>query len=217
MDFFIILLFCLAMSLDCIMVGISYGISGISLPVSSMAVVAAISGLVLLASMSLGGILAGIIPIGMLAIISSSVLAIIGIWRICSVKKSRHTKKKNTPVLLSFKIPLFHVAVQVSRTPEAADANKDGTVDASDAFVLGIAMALDSLSAGLGAALVGFSPISTSVTAAACCFLCILISLKAGARFRLTLVGSQHKYITKDTAAYVSGIILILLAIWRLI
>ena len=68
MDFFILLLFCLAMSLDSVMVGISYGISGISLPVSSMVVVSIISGAVLLASMSLGRILGEIIPVGMVAV-----------------------------------------------------------------------------------------------------------------------------------------------------
>ncbi len=54
------------------------------------------------------------------------------------------------------------IVIQIIKTPSAADMDRSGNISASEAAFLGIALSLDAFGAGIGAALIGFSPLVTS-------------------------------------------------------
>lgn len=57
--------------------------------------------------------------------------------------------------------------IQILRTPSAADLDRSGTISAGEAFLLGTALSLDALGAGIGAAMVGFQSVPTALLIAA--------------------------------------------------
>lgn len=68
----------------------------------------------------------------------------------------------------------------VLRDPFQADKDKSGTISISEAFVLGAALALDAFGAGLGAAMLGYSPFFTAILIAAMSGLFVFSGIKIG-------------------------------------
>ncbi|MNT95181.1 manganese efflux pump MntP [compost metagenome] len=61
--------------------------------------------------------------------------------------------------------------------------DKSGSISPLEALVLGIALSLDAFGAGLGAALLGFEPLRTSLTIALFSGSILLLGLHTGFRF----------------------------------
>lgn len=57
--------------------------------------------------------------------------------------------------------------IQILRTPSAADMDRSGNISAAEAALLGIALSLDAIGAGFGAALVGYGALTTALCIAA--------------------------------------------------
>lgn len=75
------------------------------------------------------------------------------------------------------------IVIHILRKPQAADIDRSGTISASEALLLGCALSLDAFGAGLGAALLGFSPLWTSLLIAAASGSFLMIGLRVGFRF----------------------------------
>lgn len=62
--------------------------------------------------------------------------------------------------------------IQILRTPSAADMDRSGNISPAEAALLGIALSLDAIGAGFGAALVGYGAFTTAlcITAASGAF-----------------------------------------------
>jgi putative sporulation protein YtaF len=84
-----------------------------------------------------------------------------------------------------------------------------GSISSMEAMVLGIALSLDAFGAGLGAALLGFSPVSTSLMIAVFSGTFLLLGMKTGLR----LSGS---YWMKH-AAVLPALLLIAMGIMKLL
>lgn len=81
-----------------------------------------------------------------------------------------------------FSLELRHlgVVIQILRTPSSADMDSSGSISSMEAMLLGIALSLDAFGAGLGAALLGFSPVSTSLMIALFSGTFLLLGMKTG-------------------------------------
>jgi len=93
--------------------------------------------------------------------------------------------------------------------PFQADKDKSGTISVSEAFILGTALALDAFGAGLGAAMLGYSPLITAVLIASMSGLFVFTGIKVG--FLL----SQNRTIAKLT--FMPPVLLICIGLFNMI
>lgn len=89
------------------------------------------------------------------------------------------------PKAAVFSLELRHlgVVVQILRTPSSADMDASGSISSVEAMILGIALSLDAFGAGLGAALLGFNPVWTSLMIALFSGTFLLFGMKTGLKF----------------------------------
>ncbi|AIQ57535.1 manganese efflux pump [Paenibacillus borealis] len=113
------------------------------------------------------------------------------------------------PAVFSLELRHLGVVIQILRTPSSADMDASGSISSMEAMVLGIALSLDAFGAGLGAALLGFSPVSTSLMIALFSGTFLLLGMKTGLR----LSGS---YWMKH-AAVLPALLLIAMGIMKLL
>lgn len=195
----------LAVSLDGLGVGMMYGIRKIKIPLSSIAIISLWSGLVILASMQIGTLLTEWISPDLAGKLGAVILIGIGIWALCQLFLQKHPEKEEpdptsenqleasasasmtgtrlSKKIVSIELKRFGLVIQILRTPSAADVDRSGNISAYEATLLGLALSLDAFGAGIGAALIGFSPLITSAVIACSSGLFITMGMKAGYRF----------------------------------
>ncbi|BBI34921.1 sporulation membrane protein YtaF [Cohnella abietis] len=174
-----------AVSLDGFGVGITYGVRKIKIPVSSILIISACSGLIILLSMMVGVALTGWMSpdgasaVGAVILIGIGTVALIQFIRNGGRDEAKQSTAQdvaseevivigNEPApVLKMELKVFGFIIQILRTPSAADMDLSGTISAGEAFFLGTALSLDAFGAGIGAALVGFPPLLTAILIAA--------------------------------------------------
>lgn len=178
-----LILLSFAVSLDGFGVGITYGVRKIKIPISSIFIIAACSGLIILFSMMVGVMLTGWMSPQGASTVGAIILIGIGILALVQFIRSGEREEAESPLsqsewvtqegqtsanpVLKMELKVFGFIIQILRTPSAADVDRSGTISAGEAFLLGTALSLDAFGAGIGAALVGFPPILTAVLIAA--------------------------------------------------
>jgi putative sporulation protein YtaF len=90
----------------------------------------------------------------------------------------------------------------------SADFDRSGTITGVEALLLGVALSLDAFGAGVGAAMLGFSPYYLALTVAAMSSLFVLGGIKSGAFF------SRCEWVQKFT--FLPGVLLILIGMWKI-
>ncbi|MBT2292223.1 manganese efflux pump [Paenibacillus albidus] len=85
--------------------------------------------------------------------------------------------------VFSLELRRLGIVVQILRTPSSADMDASGSISSTEAMVLGIALSLDAFGAGLGAALLGFNPVWTSLAIALFSGTFLMLGMKTGLRF----------------------------------
>ncbi|WP_217559956.1 MntP/YtaF family protein [Paenibacillus sp. GbtcB18] len=118
------------------------------------------------------------------------------------------TETEREPRMLSIEIKRLGLVIQILRTPSAADVDRSGNISSSEATLLGIALSLDAFGAGIGAALIGYTPLLTSAVIAVTSGLFIYFGLKIGYQY------SGLGWIRK--VSVLPGIVLILMGISKL-
>lgn len=183
MVFYINLLFIvIAVSLDGFGVGITYGMRKIRIPFKALLVIMLCSGMIVMVSMMIGQLLRAIISPNVASLIGSTILIFIGIFVLFSIV--RPSQRKNCEQTVTHDVDEATNQLQhfksVLRDPFQADKDKSGTISVSEAFILGTALALDAFGAGLGAAMLGYSPIVTAVLIATMSGLFVFSGIKIG-------------------------------------
>lgn len=230
-----LLVLAFAVSLDGFGVGVTYGLRRIRIPFLSVFIIACCSGLIIWLSMQLGGWLTGFLSEFAARLIGACVLIIIGGWALFQLKRGKpydeanertetardvaagssfHAKPhigelSNTALIVMVELKRLGLVIQILRTPQAADVDKSGTISASEAVMLGVALSLDAFGAGLGAAMIGLPALLTSLTIAAASALFLMGGIHFGFRFS-TWKGMQ-------TLSFLPGILLIMMGIMKLL
>lgn len=207
------LLLTLAVSLDGFGVGIMYGMRRIKVPLISIMIISLCSGLVIAASMYLGQFLLQAMTPEVAKRIGAFILIGIGVWAIVQLllQKSNHvapSKTENKRVFY-FEIKRLGLVIQILRTPVKADMDRSGIISATEATLLGIALSFDAFGAGIGAALIGFSPLWTSLCIAISSGIFIVLGLKTGVIF------ANINWLRK--VSILPGFILIVMGIMKLL
>lgn len=218
-----LMLLSFAVSLDGFGVGITYGVRKIKIPVHSIFIISACSGLIILLSMMAGVAITGWMSphaasaVGAVILIGIGLVALIQFIRSGNYEtgkisaedsKDGASKPLDQSPVLKLELRLFGFIIQILRTPSAADMDRSGTISAGEAFFLGTALSLDAFGAGIGAALVGFPPVLTAILIATSSGLFLWLGTRVG------FVASGWRWVRQ--LSMLPGIILIAMGIFKL-
>ncbi|HBT71062.1 MAG TPA: sporulation membrane protein YtaF [Lysinibacillus sp.] len=201
MTWLIILAFTLSSSIDNLGVGLSYGIRKIHVSFGKNLLIAIICFVMSMGGITFGVWLSTILP-GMLPVIFGALLLfIIGI-RIILLAKPR----KNEP---SKEALQPKNGQSIFKNPEEADFNKSDEIGWGESTLLGIALSANALTNGVGAGLLGLSPVVISLTAAIGSFITVWAGVKLGSKVADVQVSS---FTIGQFGTVISGLLMLLLA-----
>lgn len=157
------LLLVIAVSLDGFSVGITYGMRKIKVPFLPLFIIMLCSGLIVFLSMEIGDFLRAFISPEGASLLGGCILVFLGIFSFISIIRSKDTE--NAGKTFSSNAKLKQVKTVLTR-PKEADLDKSGTISINESILLGFALALDAFGAGIGAAMLGYSPLLTALLTA---------------------------------------------------
>lgn len=180
-----VLLLAISLSLDALCVGVLYGIRRVRIPFPSKLILcflaAGFSGLSLLAGHSL----AAIVPERIANWVGASFLAAIGVWIAAQAFRKRDEEKTGSKPKKAcrkdyqWRFPYLGLTIHIIRDPLAVDADASGHIDWREALVLGAALSVDAIGAGVGSGLMGIG--TWALPAAVAIFQMIFLSVGYGA------------------------------------
>lgn len=208
MILFVTVLLALALSFDCLSAGLSYGLRNIMLPWYGILIICGCSGSVLAISMLLGSLLEQVIAPGIVQALGAGLLIALGLYILRkSVQELVEQEDEETP-LFQWYIHGLGIMVQILKEPQRADLDRSGLISSKEAVWLGLALSLDSFGAGIGLALMGYSPLWISLCTAISACLFLSIGLYVGKK-----LGEHSAY---QKIKLLPGCLLILIGLFRL-
>jgi putative sporulation protein YtaF len=150
----------LALSMDGLLAGISYGMRAIAIPSRSLGIVAVCTFVGIGLSMALGHLMGDLVQPALARGLGGFLLIGLGLWQLTQgwVECRRHAlcqQGRSSAVLARLRLRSLGIAIQVLQEPVCADRDCSGSIEAGEAVVLGVALGLDTLAAGMAASLVG--------------------------------------------------------------
>lgn len=194
----------LALGADGLAVGAAYGLRRIQVPARSLLVIGVCSAACFAAAMTAGAALAGAGVWRAPNVAGAAVFVALGAW---NMAKGWAESRDEAATLLCIRLPGPGIVIQVLKEPGRADVDGSGAIDAGEAVVLGVALGLDALAAGLGAAFTGFGAYAVALVAAAQVLL-TWVGLHLGRRWGAGWLGGK--------GSYAPGAILILIGLLQL-
>ncbi|MGG3282138.1 MntP/YtaF family protein [Paenibacillus solani] len=202
---FSVVLLAMALSLDGFGAGVTYGLRKTRIPLLSVLIISLCSGLVLGVSMQAGALLQRFFSPSTAAVIGAAILILLGLWSLYQQIRRRSEPEEETQTgvragdppcevsmasqeqlqraVFSLEIPKVGVVIQILRSPAKADLDDSGSISPWEAMWLGIALSLDAFGAGLGAAMLGFSPLGTAAVVALFSGIFLMLGIRIGLRF----------------------------------
>ena len=209
---FSLLLLAFALSLDSFSVGFTYGLRKMVLPLKSVLIIASCSAISLMIAVSIGHGLAKIFSPAITASLGGFILIALGVWVLYQFYRPEKEKDfdllEHEKLIVNFEIRSLGIAINILKKPMSADFDHSGTITGIEAFMLGFALSIDAFGAGIGAVMLGFSPIYLAVSVAVMSSLFVLLGIKSGAFF--------HKFNWVQKFAILPGILLIIIGIWKI-
>ncbi|GIN60179.1 putative membrane protein YtaF [Robertmurraya siralis] len=207
---FSLILLAFAVSLDSFSVGFTYGLRKMKIPFKSIIVIACCSAITLIAAMAVGKVIETFLSPDMAERIGGIVLVLLGGWILYQFFRTEKTKEAlpHEKMIVNFEIKSLGLVINILKKPMSADFDRSGTITGIEAFVLGLALSLDAFGAGIGAAMLGYSPFALAVTVAVMSSLFVTVGMKVGAML------SRNSVLQKFS--FIPGILLIFIGIWKL-
>jgi putative sporulation protein YtaF len=203
-----LLLLAFAVSLDSFSTGLTYGLRKVTIPFKSISIISICSATTLLIAMLVGQTIQTFISPEVAGRFGGLILILLGavvLYQFFRPEKEVEVKEEKT--LINFEIKSIGLVIQILRRPLTADFDKSGTITGIEAFMLGIALSLDAFGAGIGAALLSFSPIILALAVMMMSFLFLNGGLKMGRFF------SHIRWIQR--VSFLPGLLLILIGVLR--
>ena len=203
------ILLVLSLCVDACASSFAYGANKIKIPIKSNLILTGISTLFLMLSVGIGSIIQGIIPKGLSHIICFLILFFLGFMRLFEgLIKNYLNKKAVSPNNIEVTLFNFRLVLNVYADTTLADLDHSKTLSSKEALYLGIALSLDSLVVGLGAALGPVSFVQLFIFSIVFNILSILFGC---------LLGSKCAEKAKVNLYWLSGVILIVLALIKIL
>ncbi|QRG68048.1 sporulation membrane protein YtaF [Brevibacillus choshinensis] len=203
-----LLLVSLAISMDSVSVGLTYGLRNMRMPFLSLAVVSGCSFIVVYGVMMIGSSLTYWLTPEIGKQIGAAVLIAMGLftlWRLVSPRSAAEEEQsqkeqvsvalrqgEQEPTVLS-QFRMFGLMIQILRDPSRADTDRSGHIMGSEAVMLGLALSLDAFGAGISLTFLGYSPLIVALCIALMSALLLQIGMTLGRR------AGQSKWIAKLT------------------
>ncbi|TLS39149.1 sporulation membrane protein YtaF [Pseudalkalibacillus caeni] len=210
MQWISLFLLAFAVSIDGFSVGLTYGLRKMKIPFKSIVIISCCSAITLLVAMSAGYLIQGWLSPVAAEKIGGLILIVIGSWVLYQVMRpSKEDKKESVQrTLIKLEIKSLGVVIQILRKPTVADFDDSGTITGIEAILLGTALSLDAFGAGIGASLVGYSPLWTAVCIAIMSSAFVMLGLKFGN------AASRFKWVEK--LSFLPGFLLIVIGVFKI-
>lgn len=162
----IMLLFlAIALSIDSLGIGLSYGIRRIKISALAMAIISVVTLVICVLAVFLGSLLPLIFSRELAVVLGAIMLAFIGgviIYNSLKEKEEGEEKKKSPDkekrTVFSLVIKVMGITINIIKEPESGDMNKSNEIEAREAFYLAVALSLDSVGAAIGSGAIGTNP-----------------------------------------------------------
>lgn len=199
-----------AVSLDSFSVGFTYGLRKMEMPFKSALIIAGCSAISLMIAVSIGHGLQRIFSPKITAALGGIILIALGAWVIYQFFMPEKNKEQQSveKTIVNFEIRSLGLVINILKRPLSADFDQSGTITGIEALMLGLALSLDAFGAGVGAAMLGYSPIYLAISVAVMSSLFVFMGIKIGSFF------SKCEWIQKLT--FLPGVMLIFIGIWKL-
>ena len=201
----------LSVSADSFGIGLTYGMRKIHTPFRSLMVIMLCTSMAMFFSMSIGKNISLLISPYSAQLIGGFLLIGIGSFSIYNLYKNnkdikeKNNKKNDKPFRLKFEIKKIRIVIEILKSPASADADQSGNISIKEALFLGLAVSLDAFGAGLGASLLGYPVIVTSLIIGGMSGIFIYMGTLIGTRF------SEIKIINK--LKFLPGLLLIIIGL----
>lgn len=203
------LLLVLSLCVDALVASFAYGTTKIKIPVASSIILTAISTLFLMISIALGSLIQGLIRADLAHIICFIILFLLGFLRFFEgLLKNYLNKKSLSPNHIEVNLFNFKLVLNVYANVTLADLDHSKSLSTKEALYLGIALSLDSLVVGFGAALAPISFFEVTLFSIIFNFLAIALG---------SFIGSKCAEKIDIDLSWLSGLILILLSLLKLL
>ena len=198
-----------SLSLDALTAGFAYGSNKIKIPFLSVQIInficSGFTGLALLLGVMLKDYIPDTITIG----VCFTILFVLGVIKLLdSITKSIIRKYSNLKKELKFSFFNFKFILKLYANPEEADVDRSKTISPMEAASIAIALSLDGIAVGFGAALGNVNGLYVFVFS----FITNALAIIAGYR-----LGNKIATKTPFNLSWLSGVILIALAFSKLV
>ena len=184
------LLFAISANTDNFVVGLSYGIKKIRIARVSNLIIALISLVGTILSMSLSKVILNYIPEFLASLIGSSILILLGVLTI-----AKPLLKRDSDSILD--------------NPEKADKDKSLNIDAKESIALGLALTINNVGLGIGASFAGLNITITALFTFVLSLLAIVVGFSLGSYYLSELFGKR--------ATIISGLLIIALGLFEIL
>ena len=211
MDYLTIVLFALAVSADGFAVGMAYGIGKIRIPFFSLLVISLASALAVSLSMLCGKGLTELLSPQMSSYVGAIIILGLGVYFLLTAGKDKINSLENSQEepLLAFSIKPLGIIVQILKQPSRADFDCSGEISTSEAFFLGLALAMDALGAGIGIAMTGSNILYTAICVGMLKFILVNSGIFLGSKINAREL--------KAVTALVPGLVFVAIGIMELL
>ncbi|MBS5981761.1 MAG: sporulation membrane protein YtaF [Clostridium butyricum] len=196
------LLYSLSSNLDNLVIGIAYGVKKIKIGLISNLIIATVTSIGTLISMSVGKFISGFLPTSLTNMLGAVIIMLLGLYFLIQ------SILKLIPKSYSNSLALKNVD-EIMDYAEKSDSDNSGTLNIKEAFVVSIGLMLNNLGTGLAASITG---VNVSITVI-CTFILSISLLMLGKSIGHNVLGS----ICGKYAPLISGVLLIILGIFELI
>lgn len=197
-----------ALSVDAFVASFAYGTNQIKIPFRSVAVISGICSAILGVSLFLGSLVRPFMPEHLAGVLCFSILFLLGIAKLCdSAIKSLIRRSQGIHKKISFSAMHLRFILDVYANPENADSDCSKSLSAVEAAPLAIALSLDGLAVGFGAALSEAAPLRAVLFS----LVANVIAVCAG-----SLTGNKVAEKIPLDLSWVSGLLLMVLAFLKL-
>lgn len=213
--FFTYLILALSLSIDSIGIGITYGLRNTRIPNLSKLILFLISITFTTISLMLGNLITYILPDNIANYIGSFILVFIGIWILFQIfhkskKEDSDLKNIKKDKIYSLFIKFLGITIQIIKHPNSSDLDNSKVIDYREAFFLGIALSIDSISVSIGSGITGMNSFLFPIMVA---------TFHISFLFLGTFLGKKIngiKALPENICNVISGVLLILIGITRL-
>ncbi|MGG6269466.1 sporulation membrane protein YtaF [Leptolyngbya sp. AN03gr2] len=217
---------CFSSNVDNFAVAVAYGVKRLRIGWLSNCLIALVSALGTLLSLSVGAAIERYLPDPVANLIGSAVLIVIGIWGIWDTFERE--KKRNRSKLRHIRRSMVAAGVDSAfvpqmdtkaesidplsyasylEHPEIADVDRSGEIDVKEAIALSFGLTINNLGTGVGAGISGFNIAFTTVLTFMCSILAVMVGYLLGEQSTTKMTGIS--------AGVLSGVMIIVLGVYE--